>query len=231
MRQSPQIVEADRRLYFKLPVQLLRHHKKTLQWKSSCATLYMGSNTQCLAPIQELLGDANQLAVVLPAILLEPEQVDFDVDAAVGVDLESFNPMAIRQRVAEELRSDAHLDPVPSPEDNIPVSENVPLTSPSSANLPSPSADTSPTVRSQQTILRFNDGPDPSLTAEPPFKKPRTGPGPEIEAKRKPRRCGRCAYANCPLQCTCKGKGARHRRLCVSDDHDEAAGKRIRIAQ
>jgi hypothetical protein len=40
----------------------------------------MGSNTQCLAPIQELLRDANQLAVVLPAILLEPEQVDFDVD-------------------------------------------------------------------------------------------------------------------------------------------------------
>ncbi|KAJ7697991.1 hypothetical protein B0H14DRAFT_3529089 [Mycena olivaceomarginata] len=44
---------------------------------------------------QELLGDANRLAIVLPAIPLEPEQIDFDADAAVGIDLESFNPMAI----------------------------------------------------------------------------------------------------------------------------------------
>jgi hypothetical protein len=80
MMQSPQIIEADRRLYLKLPEQLLWHHKKTLQWKSSCATLYLGSNTECLAPIQELLGDANRLAVVLPAIPLEPEQVDFNAD-------------------------------------------------------------------------------------------------------------------------------------------------------
>ncbi|KAJ7333477.1 hypothetical protein DFH08DRAFT_966299 [Mycena albidolilacea] len=150
MRQSPQIIEADRRLYFKLPEQLLRHHKKTLQWKSSRATLYMGSNTQCLAPIQDLLGDANRLAVVLPAIPLEPEQVDFDADAAVGVDLESFNPMAIRRCVAEELRSDAHFDPVPSSEDNIPASESVPSTSPSSVNLPSPSANPSPTAQDRK---------------------------------------------------------------------------------
>jgi hypothetical protein len=153
--------------------------------------------------------------------------------------LESFNPMAIRRHVAEELRSDAHFDPVPASEDNVPASEdnisasenNVPLTSPSSPNLPSPSTDPSPAVRSQQMILRFNDGPNPSLTTEPPFKKPRTGPGPETKTTRKPRRCGRCAYANCPRQYDCKGKGARHRCLCVLDDHDEAAGKRIRIAQ
>jgi hypothetical protein len=103
--------------------------------------------------------------------------------------------------------------------------------SPSSANLPSPSADPSPAVCSQEMIVTFDDGPDPSLAAEPPFKKPRTGPGPGTETKRKPRRCGRCAYANCALQYTCKGKGARHRCSCVSDDHDEAAGKRVRIAQ
>jgi hypothetical protein len=80
MMQSPQILQADQRLYFKLPEQLLRHHKKTLQWTSSRATLYMGSNTEILAPIQELLGDASRLAIVLPAIPLEPEQVDFNAD-------------------------------------------------------------------------------------------------------------------------------------------------------
>jgi hypothetical protein len=77
MSQSPQILEAHLRLYFKLPEQLLRHHKKTLQWKSSRATLYMGPNAELLKPIQEILGDANRLAIVLPAIPLEPEQVDF----------------------------------------------------------------------------------------------------------------------------------------------------------
>jgi hypothetical protein len=81
MSQSPQILEAHLRLYFKLPEQLLRHHKKTLQWKSARATLYMGPNAELLKPIQEILGDANRLAIVLPAIPLEPEQVDFRNDS------------------------------------------------------------------------------------------------------------------------------------------------------
>jgi hypothetical protein len=146
--------------------------------------------------------------------------------------------MAIRRCIAEELRSDSHFDPVPASEDNVPASEdsvpasenNIPSTSPS-ANLPSPSADPSSAVCSQQMILRFNGGPDPSLTAKRPFKKLHTGTGLETKTTCKPRRCGRCAYANCPRQYDCKGKGACHRCLCVSDDHDEAAGKRIRIAQ
>ncbi|KAF8177327.1 hypothetical protein K438DRAFT_1770094 [Mycena galopus ATCC 62051] len=95
MMQSPQVLDAAHRLYFKLPEHLLRHHKKTLQWMLSCATLYMGSNTENLAPIQELLRDPNQLAVVLPATPLEPEQ---ETDATVGVDLDSYNPMAIRRQ-------------------------------------------------------------------------------------------------------------------------------------
>jgi hypothetical protein len=55
MLQSPQILEAHLRLYFKLPEQLLCHHKKTLQWKSSRATIYMGPNAELLKPIQEIL--------------------------------------------------------------------------------------------------------------------------------------------------------------------------------
>ncbi|KAJ6502069.1 hypothetical protein C8R45DRAFT_608315 [Mycena sanguinolenta] len=81
--QSPQIIEANKRLYFKLPEHLLRHHKKTLQWKSSRATLYMGTNTEYLTPIQELLGDTNRLAIVLPALPLEPEQVNYQIDGTI----------------------------------------------------------------------------------------------------------------------------------------------------
>jgi hypothetical protein len=86
---------------------------------------------------------------------------------------------------------------VPTSEDNVPVPENnVPSMSPSSANLPSPSTNPSPAVPSQQIILRFNDGPDPSLTAEPPFKKLCTGQGLETKTKHKPCRCGQCVHVS-----------------------------------
>ncbi|KAJ6465338.1 hypothetical protein C8R45DRAFT_939546 [Mycena sanguinolenta] len=223
-----------------LPEQLLRHHKKTLQWKSSRATLYMGSNTECLAPIQELLGDANRLAIVLPAIPLEPEQVNFQIDDTVGVDLESFDPMAIRRRVAEELRSDADFDAsITTEDDSLPSSatENSPLPSavtmgnnppPSCAEQRrSPPANPLPRPQShQQGILRFGDGPNASLVVERPHKKPRTDAGPSKDP-RKERRCARCVVANCALMDTCKGKGGRSRCTCVGADHDAAEGKRL----
>ncbi|KAJ7195718.1 hypothetical protein B0H12DRAFT_1169101 [Mycena haematopus] len=220
MMQSPQILEADRRLYFKLPEQLLRHHKKTLQWKSSRATLYMGSNTESLTPIQELLGDANRLAIVLPAIPLEPEQVNFQIDATVGVDLESFDPMAIRRRVAEELRSDADFDaPIATENDPPPSSDEQPP--------PSPANPFPPVQPPQQGILRFDDGPNLSRTGERPSKKPRTDKGPSKES-RKERRCARCVIANCVLMNSCKGKGGRIHCKCVGAAHDAADGKRVR---
>ncbi|KAJ7236765.1 hypothetical protein C8J57DRAFT_1247515 [Mycena rebaudengoi] len=141
---------------------LLRHHKKTLQWKSYRATLYMGPNAELLKPIQEILGDANRLAIVLPAIPLEPEQVDFLNDNTVGVDLESFNPMAIRRCICK-----------PSPSSNFDTqSQNsVPTT-------PLPTLDVSPSIEltshaPEQTIFRFQGGSNPSLTIERPSKKPR----------------------------------------------------------
>ncbi|KAJ7306952.1 hypothetical protein DFH08DRAFT_824451 [Mycena albidolilacea] len=166
-------------------------HKKTLQWMSSHATLYMGSNTKILAPIQELLGDASRLAIVLPAIPLEPEQVDFNADAAVGVDLELFNPMAIRRHVAEELRSDAHFDVVMPSEDDPPQTSLAPPHSPP-ANPPLS------TQAQQQTVFRFEGTPDPSLTVEPPLKKARTGPGP---GKGRHAREDECAYKESVKRC------------------------------
>ncbi|KAJ6490114.1 hypothetical protein C8R45DRAFT_1139189 [Mycena sanguinolenta] len=219
--QSPQILEADKRLYFKLPEHLLRHHKKTLQWKSSRATLYMGTNTEYLTPIQELLGDANRLAMVLPAIPLEPEQVNYQIDATVGVDLDSFNPMAIRRRVAEEFRSDAHFDlnsaedapPSSTPVFAVPLLSPLNPTDPSRPANPFPPADSTPPTNPsppmrplQQGIFRFDDGP---LGVERPFKQSRTDAGPSTEPRNE-RRGGR-AY------CT-----------CVGPEHDAAQGKRIR---
>ncbi|KAJ7246078.1 hypothetical protein C8J57DRAFT_1241863 [Mycena rebaudengoi] len=218
MSQSPQILEAHLRLYFKLPEQLLRHHKKTLQWKSSRATLYMGPNAELLKPIQEILGDANRLAIVLPAIPLEPEQVDFLNDNTVGVDLESFNPMAIRRCVAEELRSDAYVNPSPSSNFDTQSQNSVPTT-------PLLTLDVSPSIEltshaPEQTIFRFQGGSNPSLTIERPSKKPRLDNSEGSGKKRRGRRCARCATAGCPRATECKGKGGRNHCSCTSNEHE-----------
>ncbi|KAF8170866.1 hypothetical protein K438DRAFT_1773541 [Mycena galopus ATCC 62051] len=203
---------------FKLPEQLLRHHKKKLQWKSSRATLYMGPNAELLKPIQEILGDANRLATVLPAIPLEPEQVDFLNDNTVGVDWESFNPMAICWRVAEELRSDAYVNPSHSSDFDT-QSQNSLSTPPLLTQDVSLSIEWTSRAP-EQTIFRFQGGSNPSLTVERPSKKLQLDNSDGSAKKRRGRRCARCATAGCPRATDCKGKGGRSRCSCTSDDHE-----------
>ncbi|KAF8188816.1 hypothetical protein K438DRAFT_1764075 [Mycena galopus ATCC 62051] len=219
MQQSPQILAADQRLYFKLPEQLLRHHKKTLQWKSSRATLYMGPNNDSLAPIQELLGNVNRGAIVLPAIPLEPEQIEFQIDGTVGVDLGSFDPMAIRRRIAGELRSDADFNtsinhdvpPPPSPlVTSFPEPEPEPEF-PSQYDYPLESSRLAPY---EQMVFATTS----SLTVERPSKKQKTQG--HIKRPRNPRRCARCATAKCPQAWDCKGRGGRDGCKCSSREHE-----------
>lgn len=80
--QSAAELAAEKRLYFKLPEQLERHHKKSLQWKTTRAALNLGDNVTALEPIHELLRDPTRKATVLPAIMHEPVEVDFASDRA-----------------------------------------------------------------------------------------------------------------------------------------------------
>ncbi|KAJ7227290.1 hypothetical protein GGX14DRAFT_555855 [Mycena pura] len=117
--QSPTELAADRRLYFKLPEQLERHHKKSLQWKTTRATLNMGENVTALEPMRELLRDESRRAVVLPPIMHEPLEVDFAADPHVGLDALSFNPTAMRARQDAQRTILAAITAVPTLEPHL----------------------------------------------------------------------------------------------------------------
>ncbi|KAJ7761283.1 hypothetical protein DFH07DRAFT_771607, partial [Mycena maculata] len=53
-------------------------------------------------------------AIVLPAITHEPVEVDYITDPLVGVDLSSFNPMAMRQHLNAQHAIRAAIAAVPS---------------------------------------------------------------------------------------------------------------------
>ncbi|KAJ7752173.1 hypothetical protein DFH07DRAFT_960610 [Mycena maculata] len=112
--QLPAELDSSKRIYFKLPEQLERHHKKSIQWKTTRATLNMDENVTALEPIHQLVRDSSHKAIVLPAITHEPVEVDYITDPLVGVDLSSFNPMAMRQHLNAQHAIRAAIAAVPS---------------------------------------------------------------------------------------------------------------------
>ncbi|KAJ7067559.1 hypothetical protein C8F01DRAFT_1247920 [Mycena amicta] len=222
--QPASILKANERIYFKLPEQLLRHHKKSLQWKASRATLNLGSNAEALEPINRILNDSNRTAIILPALEFDPVQVDFHNDAAVGVSLESFNPMALRsERVAAriaETEQQVSLTPI------IPARRQAsPPTVPSSSTIGPFSSQHGPTQHFvHQTTLSIhltNSGTYNALESARPKKK--------ITTEKGKKRCGLCVLAGCSSANTCPGSGAR--RLCshLSDAaHKAGMNQRVR---
>ncbi|KAJ7192005.1 hypothetical protein GGX14DRAFT_578453 [Mycena pura] len=218
--QPAHVLNASERIYFKLPEQLLRHHKKTLQWTASRATLTLGSNTDALEPINSILKHPNRTAILLPVLEFEPIQVDFHKkDADVGVNLNSFNPMALRNervaaRVPAEPLSPTTITPVlrqPSPP---------PVAGPSNLAGLRPTYD--PSVLHQTIIsLGATDSRDyNALEIARPTKK--------VAADRPKKRCGLCVLAKCKSAEDCPGSGAR--RLCMHiTDAAHAAGMNQRV--
>ncbi|KAJ3718539.1 hypothetical protein C8R42DRAFT_644314 [Lentinula raphanica] len=69
--QDAALTDPNDRLYYKLPEQLLRHHKKVLEWQASRATMLDGSNAAMIHDHSSLLQDPGREARVLPAVQLE----------------------------------------------------------------------------------------------------------------------------------------------------------------
>ncbi|KAJ7678102.1 hypothetical protein DFH06DRAFT_1422622 [Mycena polygramma] len=195
--QSPTELDSSKRIYFKLPEQLERHHKKSIQWKTARATLNMGENVAALEPIHALLRDPSRKAVVLPAITHETVEVDYNTDPFVGVDLASFNPTAMRQQLATQRTIEAAIAAVPTLEP--------PPVQLGERPLPQPGPQ-------QQSVLVFaatgHDGDYQLTELTRPAKKARLGEG-DQKTQRAARRCALCAHAKCGLEATCKGKGGR----------------------
>ncbi|KAJ7511032.1 hypothetical protein B0H11DRAFT_2402639 [Mycena galericulata] len=194
--QSPTELDSSKRIYFKLPEQLERHHKKSIQWKTARATLNIGENVAALEAIHELLRDPSRKAVIIGAY--QPERVVTHFLAAfVGVDMSSFNPMAMRQQLSTERTIQAAIAAVPNLEPPPVQLEEQPL----------------PQPELQQTILAFtptrHDGDYELAEMARPAKKARLDGCPK--PKRAARCCALCAHANCGLEETCKGRGGREK--------------------
>ncbi|KAJ7683985.1 hypothetical protein B0H17DRAFT_1137392 [Mycena rosella] len=164
----------------------------------------MGENVAALKPIHQLVWDPSRKAVVLPAIIHEAVEVDYTADSLLGVDLYSFNLMAMHQQLDARHAVQAAIAAVPNlkpPPVQLEV-QPVPQTEP------------------HQTVLVFTsaeqDGDYELREIARPTKKVR----PAVEqgnptAKRQGRRCTLCAHANCGHELSCKGKGGREKSLAA----------------
>ena len=59
-KQDRTQTDSNKCLYYKLPPQLERHHKRTLTWSSERSTVLMGSNAEVLQPFRDLLAASNK---------------------------------------------------------------------------------------------------------------------------------------------------------------------------
>ncbi|KAJ7750416.1 hypothetical protein DFH07DRAFT_941871 [Mycena maculata] len=91
--QSRAITESNQRLYYRLPLQLEAHHKKTLLWNSECSTLADGVNFASRKPLLDILNSDENYVDVLPAIPLSDGEIDTSITGP-ELDPNSFNPMA-----------------------------------------------------------------------------------------------------------------------------------------
>ncbi|KAL0566774.1 hypothetical protein V5O48_015230 [Marasmius crinis-equi] len=235
--QDPRVINSDQRLYYKLPEQLLRHHKKVLEWQASRATMQLGSNVRLVQEHMDSLRDPERVARVLPAVPLSEIEPDPTTYGALGIDLTSFNTMALVQRdINGNERSDAHFDDADIEEqrndESITQEQDIPEESPENPQ-PSP---TPPTIHRGTFSLTSATTSAVSLTAAmdpgtiggldiPVAKKQRTVPPAH---NRRERQCTVCKAHNCSKASSCPGSGGRH--LCYSGfcNHPSIGKQRVR---
>lgn len=75
--------DVQKRLYFKLPYHLERHHKDVLVWKSERTTMSMGVNASAFKVFQDLLANSNDTAI-MPAALEMPNALINEEHQDVG---------------------------------------------------------------------------------------------------------------------------------------------------
>ncbi|KAJ6557626.1 hypothetical protein B0H19DRAFT_1376305 [Mycena capillaripes] len=103
--QSRTVTESTQRLYYKLPLHLETHHKKTILWKSELSTFASGTNFTFRAPLIAMLNSSDNFADALPAVPLPDGELDLSISVLGSVDPKSFDPMATIP--APGMRSDS----------------------------------------------------------------------------------------------------------------------------
>ncbi|KAJ3752534.1 hypothetical protein EV360DRAFT_88655 [Lentinula raphanica] len=234
--QDATLTDPNDRLYYKLPEQLLRHHKKVLEWQASRATMLDGSNAAMIQDHTSLLQDPKWIAYVLPAVQLEDldAQPDPTANGIRGLDLSSFNSMALIQHdLSGHVYSDAQFSgssnntsDLTSRKLNTAIEHDIShnaaavaaTTSAEIQTINSKDDDQHGTVLTQMTLTFFC----PNDLEQPPAKKQR------LENKaRAARECAVCSFYQCPRAPTCNGKGGRQRCYAGICNHENIGKARV----
>ncbi|KAL0567504.1 hypothetical protein V5O48_014489 [Marasmius crinis-equi] len=246
--QGPAVTDPNKRLYYKLPELLLRHHKKVLEWQTSRATMQLGSNASMVQDHLNSLRDPARIAEVLPAVPLSTmdRQTDPTTDGKLsttsapqktllnasmhiglrGLDLTSFNPMALTQ--FDDQGNEYHDAPFqsvqPDTETSLPSASGAQDTT---ASIPTPNV--GQTESQSQSFENCEPRSNPALTTQsllPIGTASTSAPISEIaetncvgesssgKGKKKPKVCAVCTAHKCPRASVCAGKG--NRKLCYA---------------
>ena len=64
-KQNRAETDSNKRIYYKVPSQLLeKHYKKTVAWRTTRSTVMMGSNAAALEPLRQVLAKPNTTTVL-----------------------------------------------------------------------------------------------------------------------------------------------------------------------
>ncbi|KIK65907.1 hypothetical protein GYMLUDRAFT_257835 [Collybiopsis luxurians FD-317 M1] len=248
--QDATITDPNERLYYKLPEQLLRHHKRLLEWQASRATILDGSNAAMIHDHLNLLQNPERVASVLPAVALEDldTQPDPTAEGIRGLDLTSFNPMALvrhdtsgctysdGQYIATETSGLTDDNPGSNPITHIAAGMLQISTENWAEQDPNMSTDMgtyTPANNEEshkqgtahmQTILTFNPS-GPGEHEQPFPKKQRIESGPKRRAACE---CAVCAYHWCPRASVCSGRGGRDKCYGGVCKHENIGKHRVR---
>ncbi|KAJ7872089.1 hypothetical protein B0H13DRAFT_2280300 [Mycena leptocephala] len=226
--QPRSVTDSNLRLYYKLPQQLEAHHKKTILWKSECATLSDGSNFAGRKQLLDILNSPDNYADTLPAIPRPEPMPDGELDLSIARynDPTSFNPMAEQPAQGEAGDSEFpsrdhefplvdHLDESDSEsalEDALQSIPSQPMQSASnSTHIPLHSPSNRPHCSSNAANILTSC----FCTAGP-------------KSKTKTRHCALCAKAECNKRSTCPGSGKQSLCMC---GHPLLNGKKVHVSE
>ncbi|KIK58696.1 hypothetical protein GYMLUDRAFT_245792 [Collybiopsis luxurians FD-317 M1] len=236
--QDPTVTDPNLRLYYKLPEQLLRHHKKVLEWQASQATMLDGANAVMVQEHLEHIRDPEQLADILPAVPLEDlsSQPDPTTGGIRGLDLTSFNAMALIEHDAEgHCYADAQFDHIT----DSPLSANTQSISPANSPIsvpdeaPPANSVTSPPSVPATAHLQMTLSFTVSLTSatggmNKPHSKRQQASDSDSGSRKRRKECAVCYAHECPRAAICTGKGNRENCYKGVCNHPRIGNVRIR---
>ncbi|KAJ3710654.1 hypothetical protein C8R42DRAFT_729099 [Lentinula raphanica] len=224
--------DSNKRLYYKLPTQLERHHKRTIAWKSERSTVMMGSNMMALAPFRDLLTaeDGNNAAMTIPArplpeTIVPPGASDhsyneddfYQIDAPTDAPETSFTTSAAASNISQATTNTiADDNDDETPDDDQHVSPLVAVHGNTLGQGPhSSSLEHVDQHHSMDIDVDNHTNAPPLQQAQLMFaSSSHASPPINLQSVQRGARCAVCVKALCPRRFECDGRGRREFCKC-----------------